>query len=347
MLEARASRRRPSVGRLLACALALALVLPGSSIAEEGSASEGAGGGASEAKAQTPRSKRRDPADWGDWRNYQPSVILGFGITWDQADSSLDGVTRWSPAFVANCIQPYGIGTGQNCVASSDSFDGWYAGGALNTGGRVRLPELDLPGHPRAFINASVVIQRQDEKALASSGVPTSNWLSSSDLLGGGGQQKFLRLEQTIDPQTLLFLGLGAEFLLPIDLYNVRLNASVNYFRTKASVGARYDFLDAATEEDSSFGSLDEFSSRDLITHGIAPGVGLDVDIGETEHLEFGFYADTFVGFPLSDGGTLETLYNGYPISSGQTAVERVDFRHERGINISVMIGIRVSLAND
>ncbi len=324
--------------RLLIATLVLAIALP--VWAQDEPAGDSAD---AESESQPkPRRKRREPSDWGDWRNYEPSAIIGMGITWDKASSSLSGRTRALNSPFATCPDPPPPGLFP-CVDSSGEWDGIYAGGALNFGGRLRMPEFDVPTKPRLFINASLVLQRQDNSALASDGVPRVNWLGAQDFLGAlNSEDKFLRVEQTVDPKTTLFVGIGAEFLLPIDLYDIRINTSVNYFRSKAGIGAVYDFADGPTQDQANGLWSPLFETQDLVSHGIAPGIGLDVDIGENEWVKFGFYTDAYVGFALSDTSATATLLNGFaPVQPGPD--ERMDYSYDRGLNISILIGIRLS----
>jgi hypothetical protein len=293
------------------------------------------------------RQERRDPSDWRDWRNYQPSISGGFGVTFDHLDSSLQGINRWRPGgAIPECSFP-GDPTPETCVRVESSFDGFIQGGAFNLGGRVTLPEFDVPSKPQIFANASWGRQRQGQQALAYAGIPSEFWGSSQDFLGGVGQDKFLRVEQTIEPKSVLFVGLGASFMLPIQDYPVRINATVNYYRSSAEVGARYDFLPSPNNTDPGFNS-DQFVSESLITHGIAPGIGIDAVLGENRFFEFGFYTDFFVGFPLSDNTYTQTLTNGYAPPSGYAGdEEKFDFYFDRDVNYSVFIGLRLSLARD
>lgn len=330
---------------LLVATSAGVLLAPRSATAQSDPSSSEAGEPAAD-EAPT-RSKRRDPSDWSDWRNYQPSISGGFGVTFDHVDSSLYGINRWRPGGqVPQCT--FYPTANYTCVEVEDSYGGFVSGGAFNLGGRLTLPEFDAPAKPQLFANASWVSQRQGRKPLAYWGLPQKFWANSVDFLGGGGgEDPFLRAEQTIEPESLLFVGFGTSFLLPIDAYPVRLNGTVNYFRAKARVGARYDYTSSAQPNaNNPRGDTDQFVSEELVTHGIAPGVGLDAVIGETSLFTFGFYTDFFVGFPLSGTSYEETLTNGY-INPTSGPEEKIDFHFDRDVNYSVFVGLRLSLTRD
>lgn len=334
--------------RLVVATLALGLVGHGgmASAQSSGGASAASKGEASAADAASAaHSKRRDSSDWGDWRNYRPSIGGGIGVTFDQAESSYEGITRWAPGGARVECAAEDVLNPATCIRVGDSYDGSISGGAFNLVGRLTLPEFDVRSKPQLFLNASWAVQRQGQRALSKQGYPEETWISSGQFLGGLDDEKYLHIEQTLEPKTVLFLGLGASFELPIEAYPVRISGTVSYFRAAAEAGARYDYTSSPTSSYPA-GDDDQFTSVDLVTHGIAPGVGIDVVIGENEWFEFGFYSEFFVGIPLSGDTYEERLTNGYaPNHAG--ADEKVDFQMERNLHFSTFVGLRVSLARD
>lgn len=309
---------------------------------EAGASESDADAASNTPKNEKTKKKRRNPTDWGDLRNYIPSIGLGFGVTFDKAESTVSGSTRWNDDDNTNVCRYYNPNKipATTCMQYADAFDSSFVGGAFNVDARIDLPEFDAPGRPRLFAATSLVIQNQDEKALASYGVPRSQWNESNGVLGQTNQDGYARIEQTVAPANLIFAGVGASFELPIESYPVRINTSVNYFRAKNVVGALHDWA-APTGTP----SVTLNPTHDLITQGIAPGIGLDVDIGQVDWMAIGFYSTTYVGIPLSGDTWSATVENGYaPVAPGENVTT---YTHDRGIDVSVFVGLRFSLVRD
>ena len=343
-----------SASRLLIVMLALAIPWPAAAQTDAAAGDDVLDAGAEE-EVEIPKRKRRDPSDWTDWRNYEPSIGGGFGVTFDHADSTINGTTKYenSQPFVPCFFDPEpqnGIFL-PNCEPNSGSFNSFFTGGAFYVDGRVMLPEFDVPSKPRLFASVAYVAQNQDQKVLANTGFPRSIWLEGQDAFGGetGGviQPPFLRLEQTIDPKNQLFAGIGGSFLLPVDSYPIRLNVNFNYYRSQATIGALYDM---STGPRSPYLSTPDFDQRitvksEMITQGIAPGAGIDIEIGRLGWASLGLFSNVLVGIPLADNDWDLELFNGYIGFLPEEGFN--DFKFERGINVSVFVGVRVGIGGD
>lgn len=299
-------------------------------------------------EAPKPTKKRRDRSDWGNWRNYEPSLLAGFGVTFEQADSSLQGRTGWlaSTAFIG-CRLPQIGTTGDNCREWDQSEDGFYSGGAFNLAGRVMLPEFDVRSKPRLFAQVTWVSQRQKNKPLANDGPPREIWLDATGTLGNGGflSDPYVRLEQSVNPASSLFVGVGASFLLPVDMYKTRLYGGVNYYRNKSTVSALYDFTDSPRPNLTQLDAT-AVTRTDLIIHGIAPSIGIDVEIDTFKAVQVGFFTEFYAGIPLSGDQWETRLVNGFP-SSGGLDDSIVNFSHDRGVLLSLMLGLRFTYGGD
>jgi len=344
-----------SASRLLIVMLALAIPWPTFAQSNADAGDDVLDAGADAEEAETPKRKRRNPSDWTDWRNYEPSIGGGFGVTFDHADSTINGITKYENSQIFKpCFfdpDPDNAIFLPNCEANSGSFDGFFSGGAFYVDGRVMLPEFDVASKPRLFASVAFVAQNQDEKPLANSGFPRSIWFEAADAFGGetGGvfQPPFLRLEQTIDPKSLLFAGIGSSFLLPVEAYAIRLNVSFNYYRSQATIGAFYDL---ASGPRSPFLGTPDFDQTitvksEMITQGIAPGGGVDIEIGRVGWASLGLFGNVLVGIPLADNNWDTELFNGYVGLLPDEGFN--EFKLERGINVSVFVGVRVGIGGD
>jgi hypothetical protein len=337
---------RQSACRLLIATLALAIASP--AIAQDETAASETDAPVDEVldEVEPTRRKRRDPSDWSDWRNYTPSIGAGFGVTFDWMQSSIDGTLKYSQSGIFDPCNFNAEATG-NCTLIQDEFDDTISGGAFTIDVRLDLPEFDIPSKPRLFAMVNYVAHNQERKSLANFGVQRAIWLESANVLGGGVWPPFLRVEQGFDLENTLYLGVGGSFLLPVDAYPIRITAGVSYYRSKGQVDALIDWATSpvsATRPPPQASSIQRIS-EELITQGIAPSLGLDVEVGRVGWLALTFYSNSYLGIPLAGtdwGATMFSGYAGFLPDEGFT-----DFSYERGINVSTFVGIRFSFVGD
>jgi hypothetical protein len=337
-----------SIGRL--AGVLVLLVATGAAAADPSTGGDRPPAAARDRAAEPSGEARESPsgrAAWNDWRSYRISVTGGFGVTFDHVDSRYVGAMRHLSGGSLDCLFPEDtLPNRNNCIRLSGEQGGFVSGGAFNVGGRLTLHEFDVPTRPRVFLNASLALQQQGSQTLAHEGLPSDLWRNATDTLGGIGRDPFLYIAQTFDPRSVLFAGLGSSFvLLPLEDHPVRLNGTISYFRSKGDASARFDFTNNPVSS-SPLGDPDLFVAEEVIVHGIAPGVGLDVEVASNSLFEVGLYADFFVGFPLSDNAFRTTLTNGIPVANPGPE-EQVEFRFDRDVNYSLFLGIRLGLVRD
>ena len=252
--------RSSRASRLLWIAMAALLLSFGAmtSIARAGEAAAGDGG-------------------WSDWRSWRPSVAIGAGIS----SRSTNGVVHAQDVD----ISPGAAQSLQNLYDErSTALDGAVFPIELS----LMAPAFEsLPADPRLFVSAGYVVNAFKSKVPGAAGFEVVDWTTPGVFP--------IRIEQTLDQDTIWYVGLGAAFLLPVDRYETRLSASLRYSEDRMTVDRRLLFSTTAAR-DPNFTITD---STQVLVREIAPGVVLDVDLDQRGPFLIGVYVETHVAIAL------------------------------------------------
>jgi len=232
------------------------------------------------AGAMASSARAADPAGdggWSDWRSWRPSIAIGAGIS----SRSTQGIVHAQDVDISP-------GAAQSLHNLYDDRSTALDGAVFPIELSLMAPAFEsLPADPRLFVSAGYVVNAFKSKVPGAAGFELVDWTTPGVFP--------IRIEQTLDQDSLWYVGLGAAFLLPVDRYETRLSASLRYSEDRITVDRRLLFS-TTPQRDPNFTISD---SKQLLIRELAPGVVLDVDLDQRGPFLMGVYVETHVAIAL------------------------------------------------
>lgn len=246
-----------------------------------------------ESSAEPPAS--RWEADWSDPRAWGPSLGIGFGVS----SRAVDGMTSVQDLNIV------GGGTASDRYTEYDERSIAIDGVVIPISARLMAPTFTgLPAKPRLFLDVGYVANLHKEKLAGAVGQEVVDFTTP-------GAKPF-RAEEVVEQGQTWYAGIGANFLLPIELYVTRLGVSLRYYEDTVNIDRRL-IISTDTTQPPGYVYSDQV---DLKVREIAPGITLDVDLDQRGPVLIGFYLDTHVAIALDNEQKSLTMPGPFPVGS-------------------------------
>ncbi len=264
--------------------------------------------------------ERNDPADWSDIRSYTPALALGIGVTFDQAEGMVGGD-----------IKSFAVGT---TFDTDNSQDNGYSGGAIDVNFRLMLPEFEIPTRPRLFVVIDYTARLQKNTLWAEWGSLPNLWPTEIDTAA-------YHTDVSGTPGYRMRAALGASFNIPNDYYPIRFTTSLGYATSKTEMEFS-DWMLVSTRKDAVVRL--QRTTYDFITHDIAPGIGLDVEIDRVNQISWGFFAEFYAAIPLNTVEQSEDRVVYSQTAAGALVPRGVaEYYAKQGASFQAFVGLRLS----
>ena len=280
-----------------------------------------------------------------DWSNWTPSITLGLGIVSQDLSTKIFGgfaqlkdVGTFDPDIFGTpgevfCRARIKTAQANGCIFDFTADTGSsLADPAIPFGVTFLSPAIrDFPGKPRAFFQAGYGFPQGGDTELATvNSAPRLNRTGTSLL---PLEAKDVNVFVFSKPVGFWWAGVGTSFSVPMGEYDVEIKPSINYLgetiKSEVIVEEHIPRLGDPAEAlpDPVTGIIGQTFyhtsnvSKDVY-HGIAPGLGLNIELGRRGPVAIGLYADSLFGIFFEER-TASFSSVSKPIPAHPTAVGR------------------------
>jgi hypothetical protein len=221
-------------------------------------------------------------ADWGNPSAWRTSLALGIGV----ASRGVDGTVSTQNLKIAG---PFSSGqfVRNDLDDRSLAIDGIW----IPLEARLMLPAFEgLPADPGFFFEGGYAFDLYKDKSAGLTGYELPDFATP-------GALPYLA-DQTIEQEQRWYAGVGMSFRLPIEMYAVRLGASLRYYEDKTILERR---LIISTATPILPPNYEYVHQTNLIVRELAPGLVLDVDLDKRGPILIGIYVDARVAIALEN----------------------------------------------